>query len=54
MKYEESPLEATRRGLGAHSEGLGNSSAPREPRAGTWAAAKPQDPSQEGPLLIKP
>lgn len=54
MKYEESPLEAVWRGLGACSEGLRNSPTPREPRAGTQAGAKPQHPSQEDPLLIKP
>lgn len=54
VKYEESPLEATWRGLGVLSEGLRNSPAPRESKAGTWAAAKPQHQSQEGSLLIKP
>lgn len=54
VKYEESPLEATWRGLGALSEGLRNSPSPREAKAGTWAAAKPQHPSREDSLLIKP
>lgn len=39
MKYEECPLEAVWRGLGACSEFF---------RASTWAATKAQRPSQKG------